>query len=130
MFNRKPAAPATERRLASQLEPDTKLVGDLSFSGLIQIKGNVYGNVIAAAEEDATLLIEEGASITGEVRAPYIQIRGGKVTGNVYSTARISVKDRSTVIGDIHYQEIELDQGAHLTGRLVSMEQAFEEGFL
>ena len=108
------------KRIASQLEPDIELVGDLSFSGLLQVKGNIYGNVIAATDSNATLLIEAGATITGEVRAPYIRIKG-KVTGDVFATSRISISASSTIIGDIHYDEIELDQGAQLSGRLISL---------
>jgi len=123
MFGKKDtpvAAPIRPRRIASQLEPDIKLVGDLSFSGLLQVKGNIYGNVIASSDSDATLLIEAGATITGEVRAPYIRIRG-KVTGDVFATKRVSISEGATVIGNIHYDEIELDQGAHLSGRLISL---------
>ena len=57
-----------------------------------------------------------------EVRAPYIRIRG-KVTGDVFATSRISISASSTVIGDIHYAEIELDQGAQLSGRLISLNE-------
>lgn len=110
------------KRIASQLEPDIELVGDLSFSGLLQVKGNIYGNVIAATDSNATLLIEAGATITGEVRAPYIRIKG-KVTGDVFATSRISISASSTIIGDIHYDEIELDQGAQLSGRLISLNE-------
>jgi len=125
MFGKKSttvSTPQPARRIASQLEPDIELVGDLSFSGLLQVKGNIYGNVIAASGTDATLLIEEGATITGEVRAPYIRIRG-KVTGDVFATSRISISANSTIIGDVHYEEIELDQGALLSGRLISLDE-------
>ncbi len=125
MFGKKTAPVAAQtprKRIASQLEPDIELVGDLSFSGLLQVKGNIYGNVIAATDTDATLLIEAGATITGEVRAPYIRIRG-KVTGDVFATSRISISASSTVIGDIHYSEIELDQGAQLSGRLIALNE-------
>lgn len=113
-------APTPPKRIASQLEPDVKLVGDLSFSGLLQVKGNIYGNVIASSSTDATLLIEEGATITGEVRSPYIRLKG-KVTGDVFATRRISISAGATVLGNIHYDEIELDQGAHLSGSLISL---------
>ena len=125
MFGKKPnpvEQPARPRRIASQLEPDIELVGDLSFSGLLQVKGNIYGNVIAATDSEATLLIEAGASITGEVRAPYIRIKG-KVTGDVFATNRISISASSTIIGNIHYDEIELDQGAHISGTLISLNE-------
>lgn len=117
-----PQTPTRPKRIASQLEPDIELVGDLSFSGLLQVKGNIYGNVIASMDSDATLLIEAGATITGEVRAPYIMLKG-KVTGDVFAIRRISISASSTVIGDIHYDEIELDQGAQLSGRLISLNE-------
>ncbi|PWQ93911.1 bactofilin family protein [Leucothrix arctica] len=128
MFGKKTKSlpPVQPRRVASQLEEDIKLVGDLSFSGLLQLKGNVYGNIISPPDSEATLLIEEGATVTGEIRVPYIQIKG-KVTGNVFASHRISIKTGSTVIGDVHYNDIELDQGAHLSGHLISMKEAKEE---
>jgi len=126
MFRKKAAEPSKPRRIASQLEPDIELVGDLSFSGLLQVKGNIYGNVIAPANSEATLLVEKGATITGEVRVPYIKIKG-KITGNVYSSNRIKIKDGSTIIGDVHYKEIELDQGAHLSGHLIATDKATEK---
>ena len=125
MFGKKTTPVTTQaprKRIASQLEPDIELVGDLSFSGLLQVKGNIYGNVIAATDSGAILLIEAGATITGEVRAPYIRIRG-KVTGDVFATSRISISASSTIIGDVHYTEIELDQGAQLSGRLISLKE-------
>lgn len=123
MFGKKntiETTPMPVKRIASQLEPDIELVGDLSFSGLLQVKGNIYGNVIAASDTDATLLIEAGATITGEVRAPYIRIKG-KVTGDIFATNRISISASSTIIGDVHYDEIELDQGAQVSGKLISL---------
>ena len=120
MFGKKTkATPPKPRRIASQLEPDIELVGDLSFSGLLQVKGNIYGNIISPTDSEATLLIEEGATVTGEIRVPYIQIKG-KVTGNVFASNRISIRAGSTIIGDVHYAQIELDPGAHLSGHLIS----------
>lgn len=120
MFGKKtkPAEQAP-KQIASQLEPDVELVGDISFSGLLQLKGNIYGNVIAPADSQATLLVEAGATITGEVRAPYIMIKG-KVTGDVFAARRVNLKPGAIVIGNIHYDEIELEQGANLAGRLIS----------
>ena len=124
MFKKKTKAaePLSPRRIASQLEADIDLVGDLSFSGLLQVKGNIYGNIISPTNSDATLLIEEGASVTGEIRVPYVQVRG-KVTGNVFASNRINIKSGSSIIGDVHYKEIELDQGAHLSGHLISTDE-------
>lgn len=128
MFGKKTKTtpPTSPRRIASQLEADVELVGDLSFSGLLQVKGNIYGNIISPADSDATLLIEQGATVTGEIRVPYIQIKG-KVTGNVFASNRISIKAGSTIIGDVHYGKIELDQGAHLSGHLISIPDTEEE---
>lgn len=120
MFGKKtkPAPSQPKKQIASQLEPDVKLVGDISFSGLLQLKGNIYGNVIAPADSDATLLVEPSATITGEVRAPYIMVKG-KITGDVFAR-RINLKPGAIVIGNIHYDDIELEQGANLAGRLIS----------
>ena len=70
MFGKKtkPAPSQPKKQIASQLEPDVKLVGDISFSGLLQLKGNIYGNVIAPADSDATLLVEPSATITTKNR--------------------------------------------------------------
>ena len=118
MFGKKtkPAPSQPKKQIASQLEPDVKLVGDISFSGLLQLKGNNYGNVIAPADSDATLLVEPSATITGEVRAPYIMVKG-KITGDVFAR-RINLKPGAIVIdvginrqddgklcGDVDYAE-------------------------
>lgn len=120
MFGKKTktATPPPKKQIASQLEPDVELVGDISFSGLLQLKGNIYGNVIAPSDSGATLLVEANATITGEVRAPYIMVKG-KVTGDVFAR-RINLKPGAVVIGNIHYDDIELEQGANLAGRLIS----------
>lgn len=104
----------------SDLMADVELLGDLSFSKELHVKGRVNGNVVASMETEAKLIIHENSVINGEVRAPYV-IVVGQVTGNLFAFKRLSLAEGSVVHGDVHYSEIEMQKGATVNGMLVAM---------
>lgn len=99
----------------------TVIVGDLHFSGELQIEGKVCGNVIAEGEKDARLVVAETGLVEGDIRVPTAVINGN-VTGNIYSSNHIELAAKAAVEGSIHYQLIEMVKGSQVNGSLISNE--------
>lgn len=96
----------------------TKVVGDLHFSGDLQIEGKVCGNILAESGNDAKLVVAEKGLVEGEIRVPMVVING-RVNGNVYSTKHVELASKAMVEGNVHYQLIEMVKGSQVNGSLV-----------
>ncbi len=110
---------------ASLFEADIEIVGDVSFSGELYLQGRVNGNIVAPGESSASLFLQERSEVIGEIRAP-IQVISGKVSGDIFSTRRVTLKSSAEVVGNIHYSEILVEQGASINGTLVALGQLEE----
>lgn len=104
----------------SVIEEDVELMGDISFSQDLLVRGRVTGNILASLDSNAKVIIQEGGVITGEVRAPFVIVTG-KIVGNVFATKRLSIANSALIEGDIHYGSLEMEQGANINGLLVAM---------
>lgn len=96
----------------------TKVVGDLHFTGDLQIEGHVCGNIMAESGNDAKLVVADKGMVEGEIRVPMVIINGN-VTGNVYSSKHVELAAKAVVEGNVHYQLIEMVKGAQVNGSLV-----------
>jgi cytoskeletal protein CcmA (bactofilin family) len=96
----------------------TRINGDVHFSGGLHVDGQVRGNVIAEGGSGAVLTVSEHGNIEGNVQVPNV-ILNGTVTGNVVSDERIELAAKARVNGDVHYQLIEMAMGAEVNGSLV-----------
>ncbi len=70
--------------------PQAVITGDISFSGVLYVEGNIFGKVIADEGVSATLVVAEKGRIDGEVRAPVIVING-RLDGDVYAADRVEL---------------------------------------
>lgn len=105
---------------ASLFETDIEIVGDVSFGGELYLQGRVNGNLVAPNDSGASLFIQEKSEVIGEIRTPMLVV-SGKVSGDIFSTRRISLKATAEVVGNIHYAEIHVEQGASINGNLVAL---------
>jgi len=96
----------------------TRIEGDVHFSGGLHIDGRVKGGVIAEADATSVLTVSEHGSIEGDVRVPTV-IMNGRVTGDVRSAERIELAAKARVDGDVYYNLIEMAMGAAVNGSLV-----------
>jgi len=96
----------------------TRIEGDIHFSGGLHIDGRVKGGVIAEADSTSVLTVSEHGSIEGDVRVPTV-ILNGSVTGDVRSAERIELAAKARVDGDVYYNLIEMAMGAAVNGSLV-----------
>jgi cytoskeletal protein CcmA (bactofilin family) len=126
MFNKKEEAPTVGKQVSKQagsnnttlIASGTRVTGDVSFSGHLEIEGEVVGNVAAPSDDQAMVRVLQSGHIKGEISAPRVVING-KVEGNVYSSAHIELAANAEVEGDVHYDTMEMARGAHINGNLL-----------
>jgi cytoskeletal protein CcmA (bactofilin family) len=100
----------------------TRLVGDLHFSGDLQLEGHVVGNIIAEESKDSKLVIADTGIVEGEIRAPVIVVNG-RVDGNIHASRHLELAKKGMVTGNIHYNAIEIVNGARINGNLINSMQ-------
>jgi len=97
---------------------NTEVTGDVHFVNQLYINGHVKGNVTAETSGDATVIVSDEGSVTGEIRVPNVVVNG-RVEGNVYATNRMELAQKAEVKGNVYYKLIEMQLGAMVDGQLV-----------
>lgn len=100
------------------ISQDSEIVGDIKFSGDLEIQGLVRGNIIAKTESGATVRVVEGGRVEGEIHAPKVIING-QVKGDVHSIEHVELAAKANVEGNVHYSLIEMVKGAQVNGNLL-----------
>ncbi len=95
----------------------TEVVGDIKFSGNLDIEGIVRGNIVANSGKDAVVRIVDRGRVEGEIRAPSVIING-EIIGDVYSTKHLELASKARVRGNVHYILVEMAIGAEVNGSL------------
>lgn len=98
----------------------TTLEGDIHFTGVLKIDGTIIGNLVAGNAESVLILDDEG-KIEGEVRVPTMIING-MIKGNVFASDKIDLYPKAQIVGDVHYNLLEMEVGAEVNGRMVREE--------
>lgn len=107
-----------QSRIDSLIGASTRIEGNVVFSGGLRVDGSVRGNVQAAPDQPATLVVSEQARIEGEVHAAHLVVNG-TIVGPVHAAETLELQSGSRVRGDVHYKTLEMHQGAIIEGRLV-----------
>lgn len=101
----KPSTPSTPSIISS----DVRIVGDVQSQGEVQIDGTIDGDI-----RTQTLLVGEGARVTGEIVADTVIVRGS-VTGQVKARS-VELAKTARLIGDILHEDLAIETGAFLEG--------------
>ncbi len=120
--NRKPGARGSGK--TTLISQDTVVVGDVRFSGNLEVEGLVQGNVIAAPESDGLVRIVGKGCVEGEIRAPNIVVNG-VVKGDVHCSRQLELAPKGRVTGNVFYVLVEMSAGAEVNG---SLTHVAEEG--
>jgi cytoskeletal protein CcmA (bactofilin family) len=94
-----------------------KITGDIDSPDAIILHGSVTGNISCAV-----LTIGDQGTLTGNVRAERV-IVNGCLTGDVH-TKKLTLQASACVNGEMHYDVIEVDEGAQLQGSFVQNKKA------
>ena len=118
MFGEGKKPKSSSARVDTIIGQQTRIVGDVHFSGGLLIDGRIKGNIIAEAGSASVLTVSEHGSIEGDVSVPTV-ILNGSVTGDVRSDDRIELAAKAEVNGDVYYNLIEMAMGGAVNGSLV-----------
>ena len=110
----------TKREITTLLGADTRITGDVEFSGGLHVDGTVHGNIVAADDgtDEAVVSVSEGGVVKGNVHAPEVVLQG-TVEGDVTATRRVELGATARVVGNVIYSLIEMAIGAEVNGKLV-----------
>ena len=101
----------------------TRIEGDVHFSGGLHVDGRIKGSIIAADGSASVLTVSEHGEIEGDVRVPTV-ILNGTVTGDIHAEERIELAPRAKVNGNVYYTLIEMAMGSAVNGSLVHRDEA------
>lgn len=95
----------------------TKLVGDINFSGNLEIEGEVVGNISAEGDNSRVRVLQSG-SVTGDIEAATIMVNG-HIKGDLYASDLVELAAKAVVEGNLNYNLIGIEKGAEVVGRFV-----------
>lgn len=92
----------------------TEVVGDLVFSGNIEILGSVVGN-ISSDEQGSRVRLLNGGLVKGDIRCSVIEVNG-VAKGNIFARDQLCLESQCEVEGNVHYVSVEMQSGAQVRG--------------
>ena len=107
-----------DNRIDTLIGVDTRIEGDLHFSGGLRVDGAIRGNVSEQNGSPSTIIVSEHGRIEGAVTAAKI-VLNGKVIGPVKSSQFIELQTKARITGDLYYKSLEMHTGAVIEGKLV-----------
>jgi cytoskeletal protein CcmA (bactofilin family) len=96
---------------------DTVVVGDIHFSGNLDVEGLVQGNIVAKPDSDACVRVVDKGRVEGDISAPSVVVNGS-IQGDVHSSAHLELASRAQVEGNVFYTLVEMAAGSAVNGSL------------
>lgn len=110
--------PRKQPAIGTLVGADSKVHGDIEFSGGFHVDGYVKGNVKSVQDPHAQLSISERGCVEGSVVVPHVLLNG-TVKGDVRATERVELGPHAKVIGNVQYKLLEMAIGAQVNGKLI-----------
>lgn len=111
-FKRKAQPP-----IRSLVGEGTRMEGEVSFTDGLRIDGEVHGDVRVMGDGPSLLVISEKARVHGRVKAGHVIING-EVLDPVEADDLLELQPKAHVVGDVHYELLEMHAGARIEGEL------------
>lgn len=96
----------------------TKITGDINFTGVLYVDGHVSGDISAEEVENSLLTIGTNGYVEGQINVPHIMILG-RVKGDVHALEHVELMADSRVEGNVYYKLIEMAMGAEVNGQML-----------
>jgi len=123
MWSKKQKAKPRSGAADTLITVDTKIKGDISFTGVLFVDGHVKGNITAKDGNHSLLTVGAQGHIEGEVKVPQVVIYG-YIKGDVHTSEHLNLQKESRVEGDVFYNLLEMAMGASVNGKLVKKDTA------
>jgi len=124
MFGKRHNKP--KNRIDSLIGAETRIEGNISFSGGLRVDGEVNGNIVAVPGKPSTLVLSEHGRVNGEVCVTHVMVNG-VVEGPLRAAEYLELQSKSKVIGNVHYKTLEIHLGAIVEGRLIHLADAVSD---
>jgi cytoskeletal protein CcmA (bactofilin family) len=121
MFSKKKTVGIRQTKLATLIAQDVHITGDLVFSDGLRMDGHVKGNVSGEAGAQTLLVLSDRGSIEGNVHG-YDVVVNGRIVGDVIADHFVELQSNAHVTGNIYYQQLRMDCGASVDGKLTRRE--------
>ncbi|MHB8382261.1 MAG: bactofilin family protein [Candidatus Binataceae bacterium] len=108
-----PAVAWVEERTRVAVGRNVNVSGRLVFHEPVRIEGRFRGEVSSAE----LVVISEGATIEGKVRAPRLLVMG-ELRGDIVGSKRVVLGPHSRVDGNIEAESLTICEGAHFDGHV------------
>jgi len=117
--SKKNASPKAKAGAADTLIcKQTKITGNIDFTGVLYIDGHVKGDISAEEVENSLLTIGSNGFVEGQINVPHIMVLG-RVKGDVHALEHIELMAESRIEGNVYYKLIEMAMGAEVNGQMV-----------
>ena len=91
-----------------------KFTGEVSFKSMLRIDGNFSGAVIS---EDGTLIVSDGARLTGSVIKVAVAKINGSVEGDIRTSKGLFLGRTASVSGKVSSPALVVEEGACLNAK-------------
>jgi len=107
-------APAREKtaRSESLIAPDIAIEGKIEGSGHVRIAGRFKGDIDVRGD----LTIENGAHVTGSVRADKVVV-SGELVGNIEAASHVELMQSGSLTGDLKAATLTVAAGSRMRGQ-------------
>lgn len=99
-------------RVEAFLGKGSKVVGNLTFTGPVELDGYVEGEIVAQDR----LIIGEAAVINAKISGGEILVKG-TVNGDITASKRLSFKRPAKVVGNITTTNLSIEEGVIFEGK-------------
>jgi cytoskeletal protein CcmA (bactofilin family) len=106
------------QKIDTLIGANTRIEGNLEFSGGLHLDGYITGNVHGEEAGEAALWVSELGGIEGSVIASTV-VLNGIVKGDIDATGRVELGEKARVLGNVTYSVIETAVGAQINGKLI-----------
>ncbi len=107
-----PSSTSSNGRAEAFLGRGSKVVGTLTFTGPVELDGNVEGEIHAKE----SLTIGESAVINAKILGAEVIVRG-TVTGDISASKKLSLRKPARVTGNISSPALSIEEGVHFEGK-------------
>lgn len=99
---------------------NTRVVGTLHFTGVLNIEGTIEGDIFAEDGTKSEVAVLEHGVVKGQIKSPRVVING-HVQGDIHASGQLFVAAKAVIEGSVHYRLIEMEKGAEISGNIIHL---------